>query len=65
MEAILVIGVLICVGIAIACSIIAKKKEQKRYRLVFCRVVFGRNRLDCNTMFERKLLALQNKAVSA
>ena len=27
MEAILVIGVLICVGIAIACSIIAKKKN--------------------------------------
>ncbi len=28
MEAILVIGVLICVGIAIACSIIAKKKNR-------------------------------------
>jgi len=40
MEAILVIGVLICVGIAIACSIIAKKKEQKRYRLVFLQGCF-------------------------
>lgn len=28
MEAILVIGVLICVGIAIACSIIAKKRTE-------------------------------------
>ena len=65
MEGILIFAVIISLGIAFACSIIAKKKEQKRYRLVFCRVVFGRNRPGGNTMFERKLLALQNKAVSA